>query len=63
MMLESNDYWIRFKSILLNMIPKEKVFSFLKFFEKINNNKRTELCRVYTYTPSSGWSVPSKCYD
>lgn len=63
MMLESDNYWIRFKSILLNLIPKEKVFDFLKFFEKINNNKKTELCRVYTYTPASGWGVPRKCYD
>lgn len=63
MMLENDNYWIRFKSVLLNLIPKEKVFDFLKLFEKINNNKRTELCRVYTYAPTSGWGVPRKCYD
>ena len=58
MMLENDNYWIRFKSVLLNLIPKGKVFDFLKLFEKINNNKRTELCRVYTYTLASGWGVP-----
>lgn len=58
----SKNKWIRLKSRCLMLFPKNVVFDFLNFFEKINNKKDTELCRVYTYTPASGWGVPAKCY-
>lgn len=46
----SKNKWIRLKSRCLMLFPKNAVFDFLNFFEKINNKKDTELCRVYTYT-------------
>lgn len=46
----SKNKWIRLKSRCLMLFPKNAVFDFLNFFEKINNKKYTELCRVYTYT-------------
>ena len=58
----SKNKWMRLKSRCLMLFPKNAVFYFLNFFEKINNKKDTELCRVYTYTQASGWGVPAKCY-
>lgn len=60
--IKSNNPIVRLRSKLMMLIPRNAVFSILHSFERINNRKDTELCRVYTYTPASGWGVPTKCY-